>query len=284
MQKDRAGALFALAIALIVVDVVVFYSSDIRARFSAAPIDAPLQPLPAPDPPFHAAQPERAEDAQPEVQLAVEKTSEPQRISARRARVERKAPVEEEVAPLVEQSPLLYEPKPGPEIVSIADTTSAQPMPQDTMQKATEVLAPKKSEPVPESGIEVVFRADIDWLRTGSLELLLDGRAVARKARSDGLPTRDGLALYTGELIAGTTHQLTLHAKMIGNGGVFSYFDGYTFTLKQHTVFTVEPDENARVVITAIERGGLSNDWSERVGLKVDITTSKHVPNAQAAR
>jgi hypothetical protein len=123
------------------------------------------------------------------------------------------------------------------------------------------------------SPVEIVFREDLNGLETESLELLVDGSPVAIEASAEGLPTDRGLALFRDELPTGA-HRLSLRAKLRGDARVFSYLKGYNFTIAHNGTINIPEDRKMRLVISAVQTGGITREWKDRVSLKVDVSST----------
>jgi hypothetical protein len=67
-------------------------------------------------------------------------------------------------------------------------------------------------------------------------------------------------------------HTVSVVAEYQGNGGgVFSYFDGYKFSVKAGSTFTSKADAPTQVTIAAVEKGGPTTPFQERLGLRVGV-------------
>jgi hypothetical protein len=67
-------------------------------------------------------------------------------------------------------------------------------------------------------------------------------------------------------------HTLTVHAEYQGNGGgVFSYFDGYKFTVRGNRSFAAKPEGRTQVSIAVMERGGKLTPHDQRLGLAISV-------------
>jgi hypothetical protein len=171
---------------------------------------------------------------------------------------QKQAPVEEapaERAP-VEEAPVV---DPG------APVEAAKP---EELKPEEPIAPPPPPEPVL-AGIDVLYQEDLPWLRTMSIEVIIDGKVAGTKKLAEDEAAQP-VSVFAGQLPVGR-HALDLRIKMLGDGGgLFSYLEDYAFTAKQHAVLDVEEGGGARLVVRAIERGA-TNNWEERVGLKVEV-------------
>jgi hypothetical protein len=90
----------------------------------------------------------------------------------------------------------------------------------------------------------------------------------------DGTPVYSGSSAGVVELfrrgIAPGAHELSVIAEYRGSsGGVFSYANGFRFTLQGAERFNVGPGQPAQVIVTAFERGGPSTPMGKRLGLSI---------------
>jgi hypothetical protein len=67
-------------------------------------------------------------------------------------------------------------------------------------------------------------------------------------------------------------HTVSIVAEYQGNGGgVFSYFDGYKFSVKSGRTFASKADAPTQITIAAVERGGPTTPFQERLALMVNV-------------
>jgi hypothetical protein len=94
--------------------------------------------------------------------------------------------------------------------------------------------------------------------------------------------TLDGQTVYSGPGGAFTEifrkmpppgeHNVSVVAEYQGNGsGVFSYFDGYKFSVRGAKTFTSKADAPTQVTIAATEKGGVTTPFPERLSLMVNV-------------
>jgi len=76
--------------------------------------------------------------------------------------------------------------------------------------------------------------------------------------------------LFSNALPVGD-HVITVVAEYHGEGGAFfSYLDGYGFNVKAGRRFTVAADREAKIEVTAYERGGATTKFEDRLALSID--------------
>jgi hypothetical protein len=67
-------------------------------------------------------------------------------------------------------------------------------------------------------------------------------------------------------------HSVSVVARYQGNGsGVFSYFEGYRFTVKGGREFSTNAHGPTRITITGVERGGKTVAFEDRLGVTVNV-------------
>jgi len=97
------------------------------------------------------------------------------------------------------------------------------------------------------------------------VECVLDGKTVYNG------PAGRSLELFRRPSGPGK-HSLSVVARYQGNGsGVFSYFEGYRFTVKGGREFSTNAEGSTRITITGVERGGKTAAFEERLGVTVTV-------------
>jgi hypothetical protein len=124
--------------------------------------------------------------------------------------------------------------------------------------------------PAPRFPITIVFREELDWLKATQIDAAMDGHPIANKRSVEGFDTKEPLPVYGGDLAAGQ-HRLNLIITFIGDSKVFSYLEGYKFTVKHNATIKTHEGKTSRIVISVIQRGNMTQDWKDRVALKVDV-------------
>jgi hypothetical protein len=127
--------------------------------------------------------------------------------------------------------------------------------------------------PTADGQVEIVYREDLRGLKTEEISLDIDGQAIARKsaAANQELMTAEGLTVFTGILPEGV-HNVRLRVKMRGDGTVFRYLENYSFNVTHAGVLSVDEEQKTRVMVTAIQRPGITREWTDKVDLRVDVS------------
>jgi hypothetical protein len=124
--------------------------------------------------------------------------------------------------------------------------------------------------PIEMAEVGIFFREELPWLKTVSADVNLDGKNIARVEKKDGMEQNKDIPLFTGPLPVGI-HSMTLRLKFIGDSAVFSYLEGYSFTMKHASKFESRSAKTTRAVIVATPKGNMTNDWKDRVALRIDV-------------
>jgi hypothetical protein len=71
-------------------------------------------------------------------------------------------------------------------------------------------------------------------------------------------------------------HQIAVRLVYKGRGyGVFSYLEGYKFTVTSSYTFNAEPGKVTNVKVVGYEKGGLTTDLKDRPAVRYDVEITK---------
>jgi hypothetical protein len=97
----------------------------------------------------------------------------------------------------------------------------------------------------------------------------LDGSRVYNKTDGEGgLGDKKKFELYNGSIAPGN-HRVSILLELQGSGyGVFSYMDGYKFTIKDSCEFSAQEGRSTVLKVRLIDRGGAFSSYEERPGIE----------------
>ena len=129
------------------------------------------------------------------------------------------------------------------------------------------------------SGARAIISSKNDMGGTFALESVayaLDGAPIFTKADKSGdLANRKELEIFNGRIVPGQ-HQIAVRLVYKGRGyGVFSYLEGYKFTVTSSYTFNAEPGKVTNVKVVGYEKGGLTTDLKDRPAVKYDVEVTK---------
>ncbi len=112
-----------------------------------------------------------------------------------------------------------------------------------------------------------------------SVTYALDGAPIYTKVDTTGeLDKQEEIEIFNGRIVPGN-HQLTARVVLKGSGfGVFSYLEGYKFTVNRSFTFNAEGGKVTQIKIVSYERGGITTDLKDRPAIKFDVSTSRDQP------
>ncbi len=118
-----------------------------------------------------------------------------------------------------------------------------------------------------------------------SVTYALDGAPIYTKVDTGGeLDRQEEIEIFNGRIVPGN-HQITARVVLRGSGfGVFSYLEGYKFTVQSSYTFNAEGGKITQVKIVSYERGGITTDLKDRPAIKYDEATSKDQPRRKLRR
>jgi hypothetical protein len=129
------------------------------------------------------------------------------------------------------------------------------------------------------SGARAVISSKNDMGGTFALESVayaLDGAPIFTKVDRNGdLANRQELDIFNGRIVPGQ-HQIAVRLVYKGRGyGVFSYLEGYKFTVTSSYTFNAEPGKVTNVKVVGYEKGGLTADLKDRPAVRYDVEVTK---------
>lgn len=101
--------------------------------------------------------------------------------------------------------------------------------------------------------------------------------APAATASSAALAERKELSLFDGAIVPGS-HNLAVTLVYRGSGyQVFSYLEGYKFTVQSSYTFQVEEGKTTDLEVSAYEKDGLTTAYEERPDVRFTVSTKESV-------
>jgi hypothetical protein len=119
-----------------------------------------------------------------------------------------------------------------------------------------------------------------------SVAYALDGAPILTRTDKDGdLSKRPEFEIFNGRIVPGQ-HQVAVRLVYRGKGfGVFSYLEGYKFTVSSSYTFSAEPGKVTTVKVVGYEKGGITTDLKDRPAVRYDVEVNRESapkPQAQA--
>src|SRR5262249_53646410 len=119
-----------------------------------------------------------------------------------------------------------------------------------------------------------------------SVAYALDGAPILTRTDKDGdLSKRPEFEIFNGRIVPGQ-HQIAVRLVYRGKGfGVFSYLEGYKFTVSSSYTFSAEPGKVTTVKVVGYETGGIPTDLKDRPAVRYDVEVNREStpkPQAQA--
>jgi hypothetical protein len=129
------------------------------------------------------------------------------------------------------------------------------------------------------SGARAVLVHKNDMGGTFALESVayaLDGAPILTRTDKDGdLSKRPEFEIFNGRIVPGQ-HQVAVKLVYRGHGfGVFSYLEGYKFTVSSSYTFTAEPAKVTTVKVVGYEKGGLTTELKDRPAVRYDVEVTR---------
>ena len=117
-----------------------------------------------------------------------------------------------------------------------------------------------------------------------SVAYALDGAPILTRTDKDGdLSKRPEFEIFNGRIVPGQ-HQVAVRLVYRGKGfGVFSYLEGYKFTVSSSYTFSAEPAKVTTVKVVGYEKGGLTTELKDRPAVRYDVEINREVAPAKAA-
>jgi hypothetical protein len=109
-----------------------------------------------------------------------------------------------------------------------------------------------------------------------SVAYALDGAPILTRTDKDGdLSKRPEFEIFNGRIVPGQ-HQVAVKLVYRGRGyGVFSYLEGYKFTVSSSYTFTAEPAKVTTVKVVGYEKGGLTTELKDRPAVRYDVEVTR---------
>ncbi|MGZ3480405.1 MAG: dihydrolipoamide acetyltransferase [Myxococcaceae bacterium] len=109
-----------------------------------------------------------------------------------------------------------------------------------------------------------------------SVAYALDGAPILTRTDKDGdLAGRPEFEIFNGRIVPGQ-HQIAVRLVYKGKGfGVFSYLEGYKFTVSSSYTFTSEPGKVTTVKVIGYEKGGLTTELKDRPAVRYDVEVNR---------
>jgi len=109
-----------------------------------------------------------------------------------------------------------------------------------------------------------------------SVAYALDGAPILTRTDKDGdLANRPEFEIFNGRIVPGQ-HQIAVRLVYKGKGfGVFSYLEGYKFTVSSSYTFTAEPGKVTTVKVVGYEKGGLTTELKDRPAVKYEVEVNR---------
>ncbi len=100
----------------------------------------------------------------------------------------------------------------------------------------------------------------------------LDGNQIYNKTDRDGdLADKDSVELFNGAIVPGK-HNVSVLLVYRGNGyGVFSYLQGYKFTVRSSYTFTAEEGKTTKVKVIGFEKGNFTTELQDRPDVRYEL-------------
>jgi hypothetical protein len=111
-----------------------------------------------------------------------------------------------------------------------------------------------------------------------SVAYALDGAPILTRTDKDGdLAKRPEFEIFNGRIVPGQ-HQVAVRLVYRGRGfGVFSYLEGYKFTVSSSYTFTAEPGKVTTVKVVGYEKGGITTELKDRPAVRYDVEVNREV-------
>jgi hypothetical protein len=111
-----------------------------------------------------------------------------------------------------------------------------------------------------------------------SVAYALDGAPILTRTDKDGdLSKRPEFEIFNGRIVPGQ-HQIAVRLIYRGRGfGVFSYLEGYKFTVSSSYTFTSEPGKVTTVKVVGYEKGGITTELKDRPAVRYDVEVNREV-------
>ncbi len=99
----------------------------------------------------------------------------------------------------------------------------------------------------------------------------LDGNRIYFQDNKDGVLDRQRTFQVFNDSVLPGNHVIAVEMVFRGNGGLFSYVDGYRFRLKSSYTFRAAKGRIVQIGVVAHERGGIATDLLERPDIRYEV-------------
>jgi hypothetical protein len=137
------------------------------------------------------------------------------------------------------------------------------------------------------SEAQIVHRTEMgSSFRLEKVSYSLDGSQIFSRAEGEGkLDDQEEIEIFNGPIVPGN-HLVSVVMVYRGNGyGIFSYLNGYVFTLRSSYTFRAEEGKLARLKVVGYEKGGMTTDLKDRPAIRFDtelLDVKRGAPTAAA--
>jgi hypothetical protein len=137
------------------------------------------------------------------------------------------------------------------------------------------------------SEAQIVHRNEMgSSFRLEKVSYSLDGSQIFSRAEGEGkLDDQEEIEIFNGPIVPGN-HLVSVVMVYRGNGyGIFSYLNGYVFTLRSSYTFRAEEGKLARLKVVGYEKGGMTTDLKDRPAIRFDtelLDVKRGAPTAAA--
>ena len=126
-----------------------------------------------------------------------------------------------------------------------------------------------------------MHKNDMGSFALDSVAYALDGAPITRTDKDGDLSKRPEFEIFNGRIVPGQ-HQIAVRLIYRGKGfGVFSYLEGYKFTVSSSYTFSAEPGKVTTVKVVGYEKGGITTDLKDS---RPSATTSRSTRGGAEAR
>jgi hypothetical protein len=137
------------------------------------------------------------------------------------------------------------------------------------------------------SEAQIIHRNEMgSSFRLEKVSYSLDGSQIFSRSESDAkLDEQEEIEIFNGPIVPGN-HLVSVVMVYRGNGyGIFSYLNGYVFTLRSSYTFRAEEGKLARLKVVGFEKGGMTTDLKDRPAIRFDtelVDVKRSAPTAAA--
>ncbi len=155
---------------------------------------------------------------------------------------------------------------PADQVEQATANATQEPAPSSTASAE----APPAPPPTPTGRFSLRFRNVAgEEYRLVRVVSVVDGQTVSTR-NNPQIASGTTATVYSGNIDVGQ-HEVGVFAEYQGNGGMFSYFQGYRFKVQSGRAVTVTRDRTSTLVATVVERGGPTVPFEKRLALNVTV-------------